>query len=132
MLLQRREAAGSNAEWCISNKSDRFWNRLYHNNRDGTFTDVTENAGVHGSSYGMGVATGDYDNDGHTDLLVSNLGGNTLYRNNGDGTFTDVTTKAGVGGSGWCAGACFVDYDRDGLLDLIVTRYLDWDFAKNV
>ena len=80
----------------------------------------------------MGVATGDYDNDGHTDLLVSNLGGNTLYRNNGDGTFTDVTTKAGVGGSGWCAGACFVDYDRDGLLDLIVTRYLDWDFAKNV
>jgi enediyne biosynthesis protein E4 len=114
-------------------KSDpRFWNRMYRNNRDGTFTDVTEKAGLHGSSYGMGVATGDYDNDGHTDLLVSNFGGNTLYRNNGDGTFTDVTKKAGVGGSGWCAGACFVDYDRDGLLDLIVTRYLDWDFAKNV
>jgi len=114
-------------------KSDpRFWDRLYRNNRDGTFTDVTEKAGLRGSSYGMGVATGDYDNDGHTDLLVSNLGGNTLFRNNGDGTFTDVTKKARVGGSGWCAGACFVDYDRDGFLDLIVTRYLDWDFAKNV
>jgi hypothetical protein len=114
-------------------KSDpRFWNRLYRNNHDGTFTDVTEKAGLHGSLYGMGVATGDYDNDGHTDLLVSNFGGNTLFRNNGDGTFTDVTKKAGVGGSGWCAGACFVDYDRDGLLDLIVTRYLDWDVAKNV
>jgi len=114
-------------------KSDpRFWNRLYRNNKDGTFTDVTEKAGLRGSLYGMGVATGDYDNDGNTDLLVSNLGGNTLFRNDGDGTFTDVTKKAGVGGSGWCAGACFVDYDRDGLLDLIVTRYLDWDFAKNV
>jgi enediyne biosynthesis protein E4 len=114
-------------------KSDpRFWNRLYRNNRDGTFTDVTEKAGLRGSLYGMGVATGDYDNDGHTDLLVSNLGGNILFRNNGDGTFTDVTKKAGVSGSGWCAGACFVDYDRDGLLDLIVTRYLEWDFAKNV
>src|SRR5258707_14897177 len=114
-------------------KSDpRFWNRLYRNNKDGTFTDVTEKAGLRASLYGMGVATGDYDNDGHTDLLVSNLGGNTLYRNNGYGTFTDVTKKAGIGGSGWCAGACFVDYDRDGLLDLIVTRYLDWDFAKNI
>ncbi len=114
-------------------KSDpRFWDRLYRNNRDGTFTDVTEIAGLRGSSYGMGVATGDFNNDGHTDLLVSNLGGNTLFRNNGDGTFTDVTKKAGVGGSGWCAGACFVDYDRDGFLDLIVTRYLDWGFSKNV
>jgi hypothetical protein len=114
-------------------KSDpRFWNRMYRNNGDGTFTDVTESAGLRGYSYGMGVATGDYDNDGYTDLLVTNLGGNTLYHNNGNGTFTDVTPKAGVGGSGWCAGACFVDYDRDGLLDLIVTRYLDWDFATSV
>jgi len=114
-------------------KSDpRFWNRMYRNNRDGTFTDVTESAGLRGYSYGMGVAAGDYDNDGYTDLLVTNLGGNTLYHNNGNGTFTDVTAKAGVGGSGWCAGACFLDYDRDGLLDLIVTRYLDWDFATNV
>ena len=110
----------------------RFWNRLYRNNGDGTFTDVTEAAGVKGRSYGMGVATGDYDNDGYVDLLVTNLGGNILYHNNGDGTFTDVTAKAGVAGSGWCAGACFVDYDRDGHLDLIVTRYLDWDFSSNI
>ena len=114
-------------------KSDpRFWNRLYHNNRDGTFTDVTETAGLQGRLYGMGVATGDYDNDGNVDLLVTNLGGNTLYHNNGDGSFTDVTPKAGVGGSGWCTGACFVDYDRDGRLDLIVTRYVEWDFSSNV
>jgi hypothetical protein len=114
-------------------KSDpRFWNRLYRNNRDGTFTDVTESAGLQGRLYGMGVATGDYDNDGNVDLLVTNLGGNTLYHNNGDGTFTDVTAKAGVGGSGWCTGACFVDYDRDGRLDLIVTRYVEWDFSSNV
>ena len=114
-------------------KSDpRFWNRLYRNNRDGTFRDVTEAAGLEGRLYGMGVATGDYDNDGNVDLLVTNLGGNILYHNNGDGTFTDVTAKAGVGGSGWCTGACFVDYDRDGRLDLIVTRYLEWDFSSNV
>ena len=114
-------------------KSDpHFWNRLYRNNRDGTFRDVTEAAGLEGRLYGMGVATGDYDNDGNVDLLVTNLGGNILYHNNGDGTFTDVTAKAGVGGSGWCTGACFVDYDRDGRLDLIVTRYLEWDFSSNV
>jgi hypothetical protein len=114
-------------------KSDpRFWNRLYHNNRDGTFTDVTEAAGLQGRLYGMGVATGDYDNDGNVDLLVTNLGGTTLYHNNGNRTFTDVTAKAGVGGSGWCTGACFVDYDRDGRLDLIVTRYVEWDFSHNI
>jgi len=113
-------------------KSDpRFWNRLYRNNGDGTFTDVTETAGVRGHSYGMGVGTGDYDNDGNMDLLVTNLGGSILYHNNGDGTFTDVTAKAGVAGSGWCTGACFVDYDRDGRLDLIVTRYVEWDFSSN-
>lgn len=114
-------------------KSDpRFWNRLYRNNGDGTFADVTEAAGVRGHSYGMGVAVGDYNNDGYPDLYVTNLGRNILYRNNGDGTFTDVTEKAGVGGGGWSVGACFVDYDRDGRLDLIVTRYLDWDFSKNI
>ena len=109
-----------------------YWNRLYHNNRDGTFTDVTEKAGLQGKFYGMGVATGDYDNDGNVDLLVTNLGGNILYHNNGDGTFTDVTAKAGVRGTGWCTGACFVDYDRDGRLDLIVSRYVEWDFGLNV
>jgi enediyne biosynthesis protein E4 len=114
-------------------KSDqRYWNRLYHNNRDGTFTDITEKAGLQGRLYGMGVASGDYDNDGKVDLLVTNLGGNILYHNNGDGTFTDVTDKAGVGGSGWCTGACFVDYDRDGWLDLIITRYVQWDFSLDV
>ncbi len=115
----------------LPDKSDpSFWNRLYHNNRDGSFTDVTQTAGLQGHSYGMGVATGDYDNDGNIDLLVTNLGGNILYHNNGDGTFTDVTAKAGVGGSGWCTGACFVDYDRDGRLDLIVSRYVEWDFSN--
>ena len=117
----------------MPDKSDaRFWNRLYRNNGDGTFTDVTEAAGVRGHSYGMGVATGDYDNDGNVDLLVTNLGGNILYHNNGDGTFTDVTARAGVAGNGWCTGACFVDYDRDGRLDLIVTRYLQWEFSSNI
>jgi hypothetical protein len=114
-------------------KSDpAFWNRLYHNNGDGTFTDVTEKAGLRGDAYGMGVAVGDYNNDGYPDLYVTNFGRNTLYRNNGDGTFTDVTEKAGVGGGGWSSSACFVDYDRDGFLDLIVTRYMEWDFDKNI
>jgi hypothetical protein len=110
----------------------RYWNRLYHNNRDGTFTDVTEKAGLQGHSYGMGVAVGDYDNDGHPDIYVTNFGANILYHNNGDGTFTDVTAKAGVGGGGWSTSAGWVDYDRDGRLDLIVARYLEWDFSKNI
>ena len=113
-------------------KSDpRFWNRLYRNNGDGTFTDVTEKSGLRGEGYGMGVAVGDFDNSGLSGLYVTNFGRNLLYRNNGDGTFTDVTEKAGVGGTGWSVGACFVDYDCDGRLDLIVTRYLDWDFSRN-
>ena len=112
--------------------AEAFWNRLYRNNGDGTFTDVTEKAGVRGSGYGMGVAAADYDNDGRTDFYVTSFGRNTLYHNNGDGTFTDVTVEAGVGGGGWSAGALFIDYDRDGLLDLVVTRYLKWDFSMNV
>ena len=110
----------------------RFWNRLYRNNGDGTFTDVTVAAGVRGSGYGMGAAAADYDNDGHTDLYVTNVNGNILYHNNGDGTFTEVTDRAGVRGGGWSAGALFVDYDRDGLLDLIVARYLKWDFGADI
>lgn len=113
-------------------KSDaRYWNRLFRNNGDGTFSDVTAAAGLRGEGYGMGVAVGDFNNDGLPDLYVTSLGHNNLYRNNGDGTFTDVTERAGVGGAGWPVGACFVDYDRDGYLDLIVTRYLDWDFSRN-
>lgn len=110
----------------------RYWNRLYRNNGDGTFTDVTENAGVKGHSYGMGVAAGDYDNDGYADLYVTNFGRNILYHNNGDGTFSDVTKKAGVECGGWSSSACWVDYDRDGRLDLIVTRYLQWDYSLNL
>ncbi|MGH9584692.1 MAG: FG-GAP repeat domain-containing protein, partial [Bryobacteraceae bacterium] len=110
----------------------KFWNRLYRNNGGGTFTDVTMQAGLKGDRYGMGVAVGDFDNDGYPDLYVTGLGHNTLYHNNGNGTFTDVTKAAGVAGSGWSTGAMFIDYDRDGLLDLFVARYLTWDFSKNV
>ena len=105
-----------------------YWNRLYHQKADGTFEDVTEKSGLQGTGYGMGVAVGDYDNDGFEDLYVTAYGGNKLYRNNGDGTFTDVTNKAGVGGSGWSTSAAWVDLDEDGFLDLVVLRYLDWDF----
>lgn len=108
-----------------------FWNRLYHNNHDGTFTDVTEKAGVRGSGYGMGVAVGDFDNDGFEDLLVTNYGGVLLYHNNGDGTFTDVSQKAGLRAEGWMSSAGFFDYDNDGRLDLFICRYLDWNFSKN-
>ena len=106
----------------------QYWNRLFHQKQDGTFEDVTERAGLQGSGYGMGVAAGDYDNDGFEDLYVTAYGGNKLYHNNGDGTFTDVTDKAGVAGSGWSTSASWVDLDNDGLLDLVVLRYVQWDF----
>ena len=116
-------------------KSDpKFWNRLYRQNSDGTFVDVTEKAGLTGmpqNYYGMGVAVGDYDNDGFEDIYVTGFGGNTLYHNNGNGTFTDVTKKAGVEAGGWSASAGFFDYDNDGKLDLFVTRYVDWTFKTN-
>ncbi|MBS1851194.1 MAG: CRTAC1 family protein [Acidobacteria bacterium] len=109
-------------------KSPEHWNRLYHQEADGTFKDVTEKAGLHGFGYGMGVAVGDYDNDGFEDLYVTSYGGNRLYHNNGDGTFSDVTGKAGVAGGGWSTSAQWVDLDGDGLLDLVVARYMQWDF----
>ena len=106
----------------------KYWNRLYHQKPDGTFEDVTEKAGLQGSGYGMGVAAGDYDNDGYEDLYVTAYGGNKLYHNNGDGTFTDVTPKSLTGGGGWSTSAAWVDLDGDGLLDLVVLRYLQWDW----
>ena len=105
-----------------------YWNRLYHQKPDGTFEDVTEKAGLQGVGYGMGVAVGDYDNDGFEDVYVTAYGGNRLYHNNGNGTFTDVTQTSGVAGGGWSSGAAWIDLDGDGYLDLVVLRYLDWDF----
>ena len=106
-------------------------NRLYKNNRDGTFTDVTAKAGLVRTGWGQGVCTGDYDNDGWDDLFVSYWGENALYHNNGDGTFTDVAAKAGVTTaakvSRWNTGCAFVDYDRDGKLDLFVANYINFD-----
>jgi enediyne biosynthesis protein E4 len=104
---------------------------LFKNNRDGTFTDVTEKAGLAHTGWGQGVCIGDYDNDGCEDLFVSYFGRNVLYHNNGNGTFSDVTEKAGVGGNGkrWNSGCAFVDYDRDGRLDLFVANYIDMDLA---
>jgi enediyne biosynthesis protein E4 len=107
----------------------KYWNRLYHQKIDGTFEDMTEQAGRQGAGYGMGVAVGDYDNDGFEDLYVTAYGGNKLYHNNRNGTFTDVNEKAGVAGAGWSTSAAWVDLDGDGLLDLVVLRYLQWDFT---
>ncbi len=119
----------------LSKDDDSFWNRLYRNNGDGTFTDVTEQAGVRGSGYGMGVAAGDFDNDGNEDLFVTGVNRNILYRNRGDGTFEDVTSRAGlsgssVGGKPWSVAAGWFDYDNDGLLDLFVVNYVRWDPAQ--
>ena len=105
-----------------------YWNRLYHQKPDGTFEDITEKAGLQGVGYGMGVAVGDYDNDGNEDLYVTGYGGNRLYHNDGHCKFTDVTDKAGVAGGGWSSSAAWVDLDNDGLLDLVVARYVTWDW----
>jgi hypothetical protein len=102
-------------------------NHLYRNNGDGTFADVTAQAGVGGKGFGMGVTVGDYDNDGFEDIYVTNYASSILYHNNGDGTFTDVTAKAGVDNPYWGVGAAFIDYDRDGKLDLFVGNYLKFD-----
>ena len=106
-------------------------NALYHNNRDGTFTDVTRKAGVPGNAYGMGVAAGDYDGDGFADLYVTQYSRGILYHNNGDGTFTDVTEKAGITTLGWGTSAVWFDYNNDGRLDLFVCRFVDFDKSKN-
>jgi hypothetical protein len=113
----------------------KYYNRLFHNNHDGTFSDVTERAGLRGSGYGMGVAVGDYDNDGWPDIYLANVNGNQLFHNNHDGTFSDSTAKAGVGGGlyhgkkTWSIAAGWFDYNNDGLLDLFVSNYVEWEPA---
>jgi enediyne biosynthesis protein E4 len=108
-----------------------YANRLFRNNHDGTFTDATARAGLAGSGYSMGVAAGDFDNDGNVDLFVTGVRSNTLYRNRGDGTFEDVTQRAGLGETGkWSVAAGWFDFDNDGLLDLFVVRYVAWDPGK--
>src|SRR5882672_10821489 len=106
-------------------------NALYRNNRDGTFTDVTEKAGVAGGGYGMGAVVGDYDGDGFPDIYVTQYGRSILYHNNGDGTFTDVTEKARVAAPGWASSAVWLDYDNDGKLDLFVCHFVAFDKSKN-
>jgi hypothetical protein len=107
-------------------------NALYRNNRNGTFTDVTDRAGVAGGTFGMGVAVGDYDNDGYPDIFVTAYGRCILYHNNGDGTFTDVTEKAGLAAPGWTTSAAWFDYDNDGRLDLFLCSFVEFGVAKNV
>jgi hypothetical protein len=121
----------------LKKEGPQYWNRLFHNNRDGTFTDVTEKAGVAGEGYGMGVAVGDFDNDGWPDLYVVNVTKNQLFRNNHDGTFSDVTDHARVGGGVldgkkmWSVSAAWLDYNNDGLLDLFVSNYCKWEVNKD-
>jgi len=121
----------------LEKESPKYWNRLFHNNRDGTFTDVTEKAGVQGAGYGMGVAIGDYDNDGWPDIFLANVTKNQLFHNNHDGTFSDVTDKAGMGGAVldgkkmWSIAAGWFDYDNDGYLDLFVSNYCKWEVNKD-
>jgi enediyne biosynthesis protein E4 len=121
----------------LEKETPAYWNRLFHNNHDGTFTDVTEKAGLAGAGYGSGVAIGDYDNDGWPDVFLASVTGNQLFHNNGDGTFTDVTVKAGLTGAKlngkkmWSAGAGWFDYNNDGLLDLFVVNYCVWEVNKD-
>ena len=108
----------------------KYWNRLYQQQPDGSFKDVTEHAGLKGVGYSMGVTAADYDNDGFVDLFVTGYKSDRLYHNNGDGTFSDVTNKLPKVDGGWSTSSGWFDYDRDGRLDLFVVRYMDWDFEN--
>jgi hypothetical protein len=108
----------------------RYWNRLFQQKADGSFTDVTERAGLKGVGYSMGAAAADYDNDGFVDLFVSGYRADRLYHNNGDGTFRDDSSKLPKTGDGWSTSAGWFDYDRDGRLDLFIARYMQWDFES--
>jgi len=111
--------------------SNKATNRLYHNNQNGTFTDVTEKAGVGGNHHwGMGVCVGDVNNDGFEDLYITNYGPNVLYLNNGNGTFRDFSKESGTNLSGWSSSCAFADYDGDGDLDLYVASYLEFDLTN--
>ena len=121
---------GNGSESIEAKAEPRYWNRLYRNQGSMEFEDVTSAAGLQGRGYGMGVAVGDYDADGDTDMFVSNVGRDILYRNEGDGTFSDVTAQAGIEGSGWSSGAAFFDFDGDGRLDLFVASYLNWSLSE--
>ena len=120
----------------LKKDAPKYWNRLFHNNGDGTFTDVTEKSGLKGTGFDTGVAIGDYDNDGCGDVFVAGVYRNTLYHNNGDGTFTDVTEKAGLArpdkqyGPLWSVAAAWIDINNNGLLDLFVVNYLSWDGSR--
>jgi hypothetical protein len=112
-------------------KSGNSFPALYHNNRDGTFTDVTRQAGLAVEMYGLGCAVGDYDNDGYVDIYITTVGSNHLFHNLGNGKFADVTAKAGVADPGFSAGAVWFDYDNDGKLDLFVAHYIDWSIETD-
>ena len=130
-LLNGARIARSGSRTTIDKSDPSHWNRLYRNLGGDKFADVTEATGLRGSTFAMGVAAGDIDNDGWPDLYITGWERNTLYRNEGGKKFVEITARAGVNPGGWSAGAAFLDYDRDGLADLFVARYLDWSFDNN-
>lgn len=122
--------SGSSFEVLANPSLPRWSSRLFRNNGDGTFTDVTRESGLVNQGWGMGVTVGDYDNDGFRDVFITNFGSNVLFHNNGDGTFTNVTKGAGLEGGNWSTGCAWGDYDRDGRLDLYVSRYVDFEVGQ--
>jgi enediyne biosynthesis protein E4 len=121
---------GSSFEVLSDPQLPRTSSRLFRNNGDGTFTDVTRESGLVNEGWGVGVSVADYDNDGHRDVFITNFGTNALFHNNGNGTFTNVTRDAGLEGGNWSTGCAWGDYDRDGRLDLYVSRYVDFDMSR--